>query len=172
MNKKIYSQIVEILYQFMDLEISNNIIWCGNETYATTLLKECGYEVTDWSWYDGPIVQCNSTEYPDLKISYAACANSYCIHCDIEENYINVQIEEVGKLASVEKRSNYDFDSIKVKQQISSSDYDEIEIQDPSPEFNSFIKELFLWKKTFDKPTDYDYTICIYLGKEVNLNEL
>lgn len=174
MDKTLYPKIVEILWQFMDLEVSNNLIWGHPKEYSTQLFKECGYEVNDWSWYDGHIVACSSTEYPQLTVNYAACANSYCIFSEEPLDYINVQIEEVGKLASEEKRSKINFDKIAVNKQTvkDSHSYEEVDVVNPSPEFELMITELFKWKKAFDKSDDYDYAITIYIGREVNVEEL
>lgn len=174
MDKTIYPKIIEILWQFMDLEVSNNLIWNHPKEFSTQMLKECGYEITDWSWYDGHIVSCNCTEHPQLSINYAACANSYCIFSEEPLDYINVQVEEVGKLASEQKRSKVDFNKITVNQQLGDKphDYQEIDITNISPEFDNFIKELFKWQKSFDKSEDFDYSITIYIGKAVNVEEL
>lgn len=174
MDKTLYPKIVEILYQFMDLEVSNNLIWGHPKEYSTQIFKECGYEVTDWSWYDGHIVSCSCTEYPQLSINYAACADSYCIFSEDPQDYINVQIEEVGKLASTERRSKVNFNKIVVRKQTikDSHAHDEVDVVNPSPEFDLMITELFKWQKSFIKSEDFDYAITIYIGKEVNVEEL
>lgn len=172
MDKTLYYKIIEVLHQFMDLEVSNNLIWGQSEKYSTALFESCGYVVEDWSWYDGHILELKCTEYPEISIGYAGCADSYSIHCNDAERYINVQIEEVGKLSSKSKRSKHDFNCVEVRQKGKTKDYDRIEIPNPSPEFDSFVKQLFEWQKTFDKSIDYDYIITIYLGKEVDLEQI
>ena len=175
MDKSLYYKIIEVLYQFMDLEVQNNLIWGHPKEYSTQLFKECGYEITDWSWYDGPIVTLKCTEHPQLSVNYAACANSYCIVSEEPVEYINVQVEEVPKLASEQKRSEYDFRNIQVKQQLAESkngEYDKLVNFVGSYEFDCFVLKLHEWKNSFDKSKDYDYAITIYLGKEVDLGQV
>lgn len=173
--KELYPKILQILHQFMDLEVSNNLIWGQSKEYSIQLLKECGYEVTEWSWYDGPIVTAKCTEYPDFSINYAACANTYCIVTEEPLEYLNIQIVEVGKLCSGHTRSQHNFSKISVRQQCT-SDFDDSSTELThfvgSREFECFKLKLFDWQKSFDKTDEYDYTITIYIGKGVKLNTL
>lgn len=164
--------MIEVLCQFMDIEVSNNLIWGHPEEFTSRVLLECGYEVTDWSWYDGHLVSCK-TPYPELIVQYTACSSGYYFITGDELPSITIQLEEIGKLASEERRNMFNFNSIDYYQQTEDgTGQTKVHLFNPSPEFNRFVTELYNWKKTFDKSPDFDYTVGIYFGKEIDLNEL
>lgn len=172
MNKSIYAVLMAIIRQYMDLEASNNLCWGGNfddgPCFQKTLFNECGYDIEDWSWYDGPIVKLNHKEYPEIYASYAACANTYAFHVDFtgDEVYINVCIEEVLKSTGVINVLHADQNKRNSHTNITSL------LPRYSPEFNDLVKELKEWNLSFDRNTHSEYDITIHIGKGVNTDEL
>lgn len=169
MKKIVYSDLFAILKQFMEISTKNNLVW-GNEEYSTILYKEAGYEVIDWSWYDGPIIKLKSTQFSDIEINYAACASSYCFSTD----YITFIVYETPKLNLEYPKRNPNnvllerFDELGINFENHTD-----KIASRSYEFCHIINEMKSWLYSWNLVNDdYFYHIEISINKEKKLNEL
>lgn len=163
---KNYNHLLEILKQFMNLELSHNLIWSGNQEYATMVFAECGYHVGDWSWYDGHIVNFDCEHYPGIGTSYVACGHSYSVHRDD----ISIVVHEYGELSNQNTPEKVKTISLSQYSTVNTnvSDYTD-RMMTLSPEFTELIVELKKWICALHNPGYvYNIDICIKEGNNVN----
>lgn len=166
---KNYNHLAEVLYQFMDLESSNNLIWCGDIPFATLLFDECGFTVEDWSWYDGHIILFKSRHYNNITITYCASDSSF----EFSNNIVRIKLKETPKLYI--KKRRYDESTIIITQNDVSTETvfcHTPKLSTFSTEFNNFISELNSWQSTFDKNEDCGFVVSVKIKQGYNINEL
>lgn len=168
MNSRIYKELTNIMYEFMDFEVQLGVIWTYTQSRATDLFENCGYFVSDWSWYDGHIVSLLSKQYSNIEIDYAACADSYTFS-STEFPGLAICIEEVPKIRT--EPSDHIFDRVPIYKVLENKP-EEVHITNPTPEFREFVQELYQWVMTFDKSEDLDYTVSIYVQENIEVTEL
>lgn len=154
----------------MTLTTKNDLIWgWENDEYPTLLYKECGYTVTERSWYDGPLIQLEHDYYKYI-LSYAACARTYSFS---NNDKIFINVEEHAKLTKRVKVLNPGvIELYKVTDGGDELDFTK-KLNSLSPEFIRMVHSLTQWVADFNKESeDYIYTIEIYAEKGTNINDL
>lgn len=110
MDKSIYKNISDIVIQFIKLNHEHNLIWNRNSNFSAEIFNEAGFDIDDWSWYDGHLVVLRSKQYPEIKVVYAACANGY----EFSTDEILVCVHEGSPLNPSTSKTKQDLQSVSV----------------------------------------------------------